>query len=113
MWENKSSDESCCCVCFSVARRLPTLINQVGSGLLTVWGRLYWVPFRICDLQAHPIHLFDACSGAMRCTYRAYDAVDEITAAHCVTFNSDGTKVYAGYNKVRSVLLGLHSALLS
>ncbi|XVF02492.1 hypothetical protein REPUB_Repub04eG0179800 [Reevesia pubescens] len=29
----------------------------------------------------HPIHLWDATSGLLRCTYRAYDAVDEITAA--------------------------------
>ncbi|XP_022715988.1 telomerase Cajal body protein 1 isoform X2 [Durio zibethinus] len=47
----------------------------------------------------HPIHLWDATSGLLRCTYRAYDAVDEITAAFSVSFNPAGTKVFAGYNK--------------
>ncbi|KAJ9136236.1 hypothetical protein P3X46_033331 [Hevea brasiliensis] len=47
----------------------------------------------------HPIHLWDACSGVLRCTYRAYDAVDEITAAFSIAFNSAGTKMFAGYNK--------------
>lgn len=28
----------------------------------------------------------------LRCTYRAYDAVDEITAAFSVAFNPTGTK---------------------
>ncbi|KAE8659735.1 Transducin/WD40 repeat-like superfamily protein isoform 2 [Hibiscus syriacus] len=47
----------------------------------------------------HPIHLWDATSGLLRCTYRAYDAVDEITAAISVSFNPAGTKLFAGYNK--------------
>lgn len=48
----------------------------------------------------HPIHLWDASSGQLRCTYRAYDAMDEITAALSVSFNTAGTKIFAGYNKV-------------
>ncbi|KAK6917466.1 WD40 repeat [Dillenia turbinata] len=47
----------------------------------------------------HPIHLWDATSGQLRCTYRAYDAMDEITSALSVAFNPGGTKIYAGYNK--------------
>ncbi|KAK2383095.1 guanine nucleotide-binding protein subunit beta-1 [Trifolium repens] len=47
----------------------------------------------------HPIHLWDATSGQLRCTYRAYDAMDEITAAFSVAFNPAGTKIFAGYNK--------------
>ncbi|KAK1326502.1 hypothetical protein QJS10_CPA01g01151 [Acorus calamus] len=47
----------------------------------------------------HPIHLWDAVSGQLRCTYRAYDAMDEITAAYSVAFNSSGTRLFAGYNK--------------
>ncbi|XP_072972349.1 uncharacterized protein [Typha angustifolia] len=47
----------------------------------------------------HPIHLWDAVTGQLRCTYRAYDAMDEITAALSVSFNSSGTKLFAGYNK--------------
>ncbi|GFS46405.1 transducin/WD40 repeat-like superfamily protein [Actinidia rufa] len=47
----------------------------------------------------HPIHLWDATSGELRCTYRAYDAMDEITAAFSIGFNPAGTKIFAGYNK--------------
>ncbi|XP_021902199.1 telomerase Cajal body protein 1 [Carica papaya] len=47
----------------------------------------------------HPIHLWDANSGELRCTYRAYDAMDEITAAFSIGFNPAGTKIFAGYNK--------------
>ncbi|KAG0547685.1 hypothetical protein BDA96_01G101900 [Sorghum bicolor] len=47
----------------------------------------------------HPIHLWDATSGELRCTYRAYDAMDEITAALSISFNSTGSKLFAGYNK--------------
>ncbi|KAJ4703374.1 telomerase Cajal body protein 1-like [Melia azedarach] len=47
----------------------------------------------------HPIHLWDATTGLLRCTYRAYDAVDEIIAAVSIAFNPAGTKIFAGYNK--------------
>ncbi|KAL5730612.1 hypothetical protein ACHQM5_003413 [Ranunculus cassubicifolius] len=47
----------------------------------------------------HPIHLWDGISGQLRGTYRAYDAMDEITAAFSAAFNPSGTKLFAGYNK--------------
>ena len=50
-------------------------------------------------LQAHPIHLWDACTGSLRCVYRAYDAADEITAAYSVAMDRQGQRIWAGYNK--------------
>lgn len=47
----------------------------------------------------HPVHLWDAVTGQLRCSYRAYDAMDEITAAYSVAFNPSGTKLFCGYNK--------------
>nr|GEW97432.1 hypothetical protein [Tanacetum cinerariifolium] len=47
----------------------------------------------------HPIHLWDTTTGQLRCTYRAYDNMDEITAAFSIGFNPTGTKIFAGYNK--------------
>lgn len=47
----------------------------------------------------HPIHLWDAVSGELRGTYRAYDGMDEITAALSVAFNTSGAKLFAGYDK--------------
>eukprot|EP00051_Salpingoeca_urceolata_P021358 m.333964 g.333964 ORF g.333964 m.333964 type:complete len:436 (-) comp19782_c0_seq6:29-1336(-) len=41
----------------------------------------------------HPIHLWDAFTGDLRATYRAYDHLDEITAAHSVCFSLDGEKL--------------------
>ncbi|DBB13553.1 TPA: hypothetical protein ACH3X3_000587 [Trebouxia sp. C0006] len=49
--------------------------------------------------RAHPIHLWDACSGSLRCVYRAYDAADEITAAYSLAFHGQGSRIWAGYNK--------------
>lgn len=51
----------------------------------------------------HPIHLWDSTTGELRCTYRAYDAMDEITAAFSIAFNPTGTKIFAGYNKTLRV----------
>ncbi|XP_045201008.2 telomerase Cajal body protein 1-like [Mercenaria mercenaria] len=47
-----------------------------------------------------PIHLFDAFTGELRCSYRAYNHVDEVVAAHCVKFSPDGNKLYCGFNKM-------------
>lgn len=51
-------------------------------------------------MKANPIHLWDACTGSLRATYRAYNAVDEITAALCVSFTDNGSQILAGYNKI-------------
>ncbi|KAL3696347.1 hypothetical protein R1sor_010423 [Riccia sorocarpa] len=47
----------------------------------------------------HPVHVWDATTGMLRCTYRAYDQMDEITAAHSIVFSPDGSKLFCGYNK--------------
>ncbi|KAH9611840.1 hypothetical protein KSS87_019519 [Heliosperma pusillum] len=51
----------------------------------------------------HPIHLWDSTTGELRCTYRAYDAMDEITAAYSIAFNPTANKIFAGYNKTLRV----------
>ena len=50
-------------------------------------------------MQAHPIHMWDAAEGGLRCTYRAYDAADEITAATSIAFSPEGGELYGGFNK--------------
>lgn len=50
-------------------------------------------------LQGQPIHLWDACTGAIRCTYRGYNAVDEVTPAYSLAFTTDGLHIWAGYSK--------------
>lgn len=53
----------------------------------------------ISGAQAHPVHLWDACSGGLRATYRAYDAMDEVTAANSLEFSPDGSRLYGGFRK--------------
>lgn len=60
------------------------------------------VPASCCWLttrQHGPIQMFDAFDGALRCTYRGYDAVDEVEAALSVCFSTDGQSVIGGYRK--------------
>lgn len=46
-----------------------------------------------------PIHLWDAFSGELRCSYRGYNNVDELEAAISVTFSADGQNIFCGYKK--------------
>ncbi|XP_078170957.1 transducin/WD40 repeat-like superfamily protein [Carex rostrata] len=87
--------------------------DSYGAGLIVNEGEsVYdycWYPYMSASdptgcvfastSRDHPIHLWDCITGQLRCTYRAYDAVDEITAALSVSFNSSATKLFAGYNK--------------
>lgn len=46
-----------------------------------------------------PIHLWDAFNGSLRATYIAKDQVDEVKAAHCIGFSSDGMQMICGFKK--------------
>jgi len=46
-----------------------------------------------------PIQLWDAFTGAMRGSYRAYDQADELTSAISLAFSPDGNKIYSGFNR--------------
>lgn len=37
--------------------------------------------------------------GELRCTYRAYDSVDEVSPAYSLAFSLDGGRLYAGVNR--------------
>ena len=45
------------------------------------------------------MHLWDALSGQLRASYRAYNAVDEVHAAYCVAFSPDGGRLFCGFNR--------------
>ncbi|KAI1287301.1 Guanine nucleotide-binding protein negative regulator 1 [Halotydeus destructor] len=53
----------------------------------------------LCTSRYAPIHLRDAYDGRIRATYRAYNNVDEVESAYSVSFNHDGTKIYAGFKQ--------------
>ncbi|XP_046685385.1 telomerase Cajal body protein 1-like [Homalodisca vitripennis] len=44
-----------------------------------------------------PIHLWDAFSGKLRCSYKGYNALDEMHAALSVVFNPSGELLLCGY----------------
>lgn len=54
-------------------------------------------------MQGSPVHLWDVCNGQLRCTYRAYDSVDEVTPAYSLAFTPDGSKLYGGFNKAMRI----------
>lgn len=49
--------------------------------------------------QHEPIKCIDAFDGSIRCSYRGYDAVDEVEAALSLCYSTDGSQIYAGYKK--------------
>ncbi|KAJ9591397.1 hypothetical protein L9F63_002003 [Diploptera punctata] len=59
-----------------------------------------WNPLSCCFVSTSkdsPIHLWDAFTGKLRCTYRAYNVVDEIESANSLTFSPSGEKLYCGF----------------
>eukprot|EP00887_Chlorella_sp_A99_P003250 scaffold9.g3250.t1 len=46
--------------------------------------------------RGHPVHLWDAGTGQLRCSYRPYNAVDEPTPAHSLAFSADGGQLACG-----------------
>lgn len=46
-----------------------------------------------------PISLWDAFTGQLRTSYRAYDQADEIASALSLAFDPQGIKLYCGFNK--------------
>ena len=47
--------------------------------------------------RASPLHLWDALTGRLRASYRAFDDKDEITAAYSLAFCPGGEWLWAGY----------------
>ena len=69
-----------------------------------------WYPFMssadptscifVSTSQDQPVHLWDAYTGELRATYRAFDHLDELTSAHSLAFNATGTKLFAGFDRM-------------
>ncbi|XP_002739867.1 telomerase Cajal body protein 1-like [Saccoglossus kowalevskii] len=54
----------------------------------------------VSSARDHPVHMWDAFTGELRCTYKAYNHLDEMATAHSLAFSLDGRKVYCGFNKM-------------
>ncbi|GES93892.1 telomerase Cajal body protein 1-like [Rhizophagus clarus] len=60
-------------------------------------------PDTCCFLSSsreHPIHLWDAYTGKVRCSYTIIDHRDEIVGPNALTFNLDGSRIYCGYKNM-------------
>lgn len=47
----------------------------------------------------NPIHVWDAFYGEVRASFRPYNHLDELTAAHSLCFSPDGSQLYCGFDK--------------
>lgn len=47
----------------------------------------------------NPIHVWDAFHGEVRASFRPYNHLDELTAAHSLCFSPDGARLYCGFDK--------------
>ncbi|XP_012257686.2 telomerase Cajal body protein 1 isoform X1 [Athalia rosae] len=59
-----------------------------------------WDPSTCCfatTSKESPVHLWDAFTGELRATYRAYNQVDEVEAAISVQFVNSGAEVWCGF----------------
>lgn len=44
----------------------------------------------------HPVHLRDAYTGSVRCSYQTYDHLDQVVGPYSVCFTPDGGRIYCG-----------------
>lgn len=72
-----------------------------------------WYPFMnssnptsccwLATRQHEPVQMWDAYNGQLRCSYRSYNAVDEVESALSVIFSPDGQNIVAGYKKYLNI----------
>ncbi|XP_070539017.1 telomerase Cajal body protein 1-like [Ptychodera flava] len=53
----------------------------------------------VSSSRDHPVQMWDAFTGQLKCTYRAFNHLDEMTTPHCVAFSLNGKKLYCGFDK--------------
>ncbi|XP_055550742.1 telomerase Cajal body protein 1 homolog [Wyeomyia smithii] len=53
----------------------------------------------IASRQHEPIQMWDAYTGKLRCSYKGYNAVDEVEAALSIAWSLDGSFIFGGYKK--------------
>lgn len=55
--------------------------------------------FLASSSRDNPIHVWDAFYGEVRASFRPYNHLDELTAAHSLCFSPDGSQLYCGFDK--------------
>ncbi|XP_003466219.2 telomerase Cajal body protein 1 isoform X2 [Cavia porcellus] len=49
--------------------------------------------------RENPIHIWDAFTGELRASFRAFNHLDELMAAHSLCFSPDGSQLFCGFNR--------------
>ncbi|XP_049622183.1 telomerase Cajal body protein 1 [Suncus etruscus] len=49
--------------------------------------------------RENPIHIWDAFTGELRASFRAYNHLDELMAAHSLCFSPDGSQLFCGFDR--------------
>ncbi|XP_061816374.2 telomerase Cajal body protein 1 isoform X1 [Nerophis lumbriciformis] len=55
--------------------------------------------FLASSSRDNPVHIWDAFYGEVRASFRPYNHLDELTAAHSLCFSPDGSQLYCGFDK--------------
>ncbi|XP_008284434.1 telomerase Cajal body protein 1 isoform X2 [Stegastes partitus] len=55
--------------------------------------------FLASSSRDNPVHVWDAFYGEVRASFRPYNHLDELTAAHSLCFSPDGAQLYCGFDK--------------
>ncbi|KAI9021188.1 WD40-repeat-containing domain protein [Hyaloraphidium curvatum] len=56
----------------------------------------------IASSRDHPVHLWDAYTGEVRCSYQTYDHLDQVAGPNSLCFTPDGARLYCGFeNRVQ------------
>ncbi|XP_013883868.1 telomerase Cajal body protein 1 [Austrofundulus limnaeus] len=56
--------------------------------------------FLASSSRDNPVHVWDAFYGEVRASFRPYNHLDELTAAHSLCFSPDGAQLYCGFEKM-------------
>ncbi|XP_069570277.1 telomerase Cajal body protein 1 [Brachyistius frenatus] len=56
--------------------------------------------FLASSSRDNPVHVWDAFYGEVRASFRPYNHLDELTAAHSLCFSPDGAQLYCGFDKM-------------
>ncbi|KAG9346622.1 hypothetical protein JZ751_006933 [Albula glossodonta] len=59
----------------------------------------------------NPVHIWDAFYGDLRATFRPYNHLDELTAAHSLCFSPNGSQLYCGFDKTKQGQSGIISCM--
>ncbi|UJR10513.1 hypothetical protein I4U23_014716 [Adineta vaga] len=56
--------------------------------------------FIFSSCRENPVHLFDAYTGQVRASYKAFNHLEELVAAHSLGFELQSGRLYCGYDRI-------------